>query len=230
MEQPNDDPTLDAMFDSVPDRIQEQVDNVERQARNARNQGGLPKIELIYHLLPGDDRRLGSMCTIKEVMNEFDQTRTTAGDAIRELASNGVLAKKPKRSFSFCIANDHWNMGAASERTASLRSDGGSQITTEPTTAYDGTSQQGSVGYHIDTASDAVELIDFSAGSPRVPALVGIVYCLVAIAPIGLSLPMAAALIPITVWALYECAKLPTRLPRETLRLLRTERFESLGV
>ena len=208
------------MHSALPDAIQEQVDNLWPEAVSARANGGLAKLELIYHLLPGDDRRLEAMCTIQEIADEFGVSRKTAGKKIRELESDEILIKKATKSHAACIAAEYWNLTNAPEQSSTLRSDGGAQITTDMTTACGGLPQQSGVEYYIDTASDAVKLVDRSAGSPIVPIVVGVGCCLATIAPVGASLPIAVLLIPITVWMLYEYAKMPTQRPHETLRVL----------
>lgn len=225
-----DDTSLEERYKSIPDAIRDQDGELGKEALNAHNQHGLPKLELIYHLLPGDDdddRRLGSMCTISEVENEFDVSRRTAGKKIRELVSSGVLDKHPDHSSTYCINEDYWSVIDESNELASMRTDGGVQTASDITLSYGKTSQQASVENGTVRASDEVDLIDFSTGSPIAPIIVGAVYCLLSIHPGGASLPIVGGLVAITVWVLYECAKLPTRLPLETLRVVRSKQIDN---
>jgi len=228
-EQKNNDTDLDRMYAAIPDTIKEQADNLWEEAQNATDQGGLPKLTVIYHLQPGDDRRLGSMCTIQGVAKEFDVSRKTAGDKIRDLESSGILDKRPTRSYAVCISKRHWSAIDESSSSNRMVSDGGPQITSDMTPAYSRPSQQPSADTESDPAPGVAELADLSDGLPSLSIGMGVVCTLLGLSPAGPSSILAVGLLITTVLALVECAKLPNHTPRETLDLLQSEEVRFVG-
>jgi len=229
-EDENYDTNLKRMHSSIPDAIKEQtaVDLME-EGQNALDQYGLPKLTVIYHLLPGDDRRLGSMCTTQELMDEFGVSRKTAAGKIQDLEDSGILHRRPTRSHTVCIHKQHWSAIEDASFSDQVRRHEPLQIPDDIRPAYTRPSQQDPADTESDPTSSVVELADLSEGLPSLPIGIGVVCTVLGLSPAGPSSVLAVGLLITTLLALVECAKLPNHSPRETLDLLQSEEVQFVG-
>jgi len=152
------------MHEALPDSICNQVDNLRSEALKARRNGGVSKLELLYHLLPGDDRRLSERCTIQQAADEFGVVRKTVEDELQDLHSIGVL-NRTNQSYRFSIADSYRSNSSELKEADAVRADGGSPIERPSSTAFYTLSQRAS-------GSQKTDLLDYSKAMPMLPIAV----------------------------------------------------------
>ena len=223
---------LSKMYQELPAAIQDQFkppEIGEGNAFNARVQDGLPDIELVYHLIPGPDRRLDPPCTVQKIAAEFDISEEAARHSLNKLADKGVLYKDDCKGHSYLISPDYWDTIGASSEPAKLLRDGGIPTTnshpsaasttkTKKNTVAETDSAQSHLGDSSLDRHNECPLVDFSDGEPTVPVAASAALLTLGVA--DSSLTVTAGLIMSVSWLAYEFAKLPNYTPRDTIRAL----------
>ncbi|WP_277542875.1 helix-turn-helix domain-containing protein [Haloarcula laminariae] len=222
------------MYDELPGAIQNQLESPAAREEGffkSYVQDGLSNIELVYHLIPGLDRRLDPPCTVQQVATEFDVSGTAVRNTLNNLVEDGILHENDRESDSYLISPDYWDAIGGSPEPKELIQDGGKPITSDHPSAVATTikaegsaPETSSVQYHLDDgllhACNKRPLVASPDGALIVP--IGALVALLAFGVTDASLWPTSGLVLGVSWLAYEFAKLPNYTPRETLQELVT--------
>lgn len=220
------------MYKKLPTELQTQLDTPKPRADNTPlqsiRQDGLAKIELVYHLCPGPDRRLETLCTVDDVATELNVSEETARKKLAKLVDKGILHVSEEQAYTYSISPDHWNVIDPPEATKLLE-DGGIPMTEDPPSSIESTDQKGYAlsgsGYaQADTDGRSVTpgskqpLVDASDGRLTAPFAASV--ALLVLGVVDAAIIPTTGLIVTVSWLAYELAKLPNYTPHDMLRKL----------
>lgn len=222
------------MYQELPAPIQGRLESPtlsEGESFNSTVQDGLPKVKLVYHLIPGRDRRLDPRCTVQQVATEFALSEQAARETLNGLADDGIVHKDDCEKHSYLISPDYWDDIGGPPEPEQLMQDGGIPMASEQpspvattTIRTDPAPEADSVQYHlVNTSSDRRNtrpLVESPDGEliPPVAALVA----LLALGLTDASFAPASGLVLTLSWLAYQVAKLPNHTPKETVQKLVT--------